>query len=431
MKQKTAFLLALAGSSPALADSLDEKGLKPRTDGLPSSAIVNNQDETAALAEGRSLLGAGNAAQAISAFRVALGQNAESVAALNGIAIAYDRLGRIDLARQHFEMALTLEPEAGDIAYNLGWTLHRAGQHRDAIAWLQRASSSDDGRAAAAARRALLLVAAALENAALTPTIAADAPVRVASARIEAAQASARIDMASSGEAVLVLPDAASRSLKVPHLAVVQRAGGIPVARINASLAPAKAGELPQLAAPITLAQDNASEQQAAPALIAANLDDLAALTIPLPTLSLAEATPAAPTATTAAVLLPQVINFSDVPPDFSPLLAAAAPMASMLLPSFQPAPLRLLDLAALPELATATPLAPLRFLVPAAVAIDWLAGFDASRFVVATEDRAHMRLVTALSAQADLADIDDRGAVRLAIARLEALVARIGALNA
>jgi tetratricopeptide (TPR) repeat protein len=422
MKQKIALLLALAGSSPALADGFDSKDIRPRSDGLPSSAIANNQDEAAALAEGRSLLAAGNAAQAISVFRIALGQNAGSVAVLNGIAIAYDRLGRIDLARQHFEMALALEPGAGDIAYNLGWTLHRAGQQRAAIAWLQRASSSDDGRAAAAARRALLLVAAAPENATLTPAIAADAPVRVASARI---------DMASSGEAVLVLPGAASHSVAAPHVRMAQRAGGVPVARINANLAPTKAGALPQLAAPITLAQESAAEQQAAPALVAAQLGSLAALTIPMATLSLAEAVPEAPTALTAAVLLPQVINVTDVPPDFGQLQADGEPVAQLLLPSFQPAALRLLDLAALPELATATPLAPRRFLAPAAMAVDWLAGFDASRFAVATEDRAYSRLVTALSAQADPGAIDDKDAVRLAIARLETLVARIGALSA
>jgi len=422
MKQKTAFLLALAGSSPALADSFDAKDARPRSDNLPSSAVANNQNETAALAEGRSLLAAGNAAQAISVFRIALGQNAGSVAALNGIAIAYDRLGRIDLARQHFEMALALEPGAGDIAYNLGWTLHRAGQHRDAIAWLQRASSSDDGRAATSARRALLLVAAALENAALAPAIAADAPVRVASARI---------DMASSGEAVLVLPGTVSHPFTAPRVAMAQRAGGVPVARINASLAPAKAGQLPQLAAPITLAQDDAAEQQSASALVTAHLDSLASLTIPMATLSLAEAAPDAPMALTADVLLPQVINVTDVPPDFSQMLAAGEQLAQLLLPSFQPAALRLLDLAALPELATATPLAPRRFLPPAAMAIDWLAGFDASRFAVTAEDRATTRLLTALSAQADPGAVDDKDAVRLAIARLEALIVRLGALSA
>ena len=90
-----------------------------------------------------------------------------------------------------------------------------------------------------------------------------------------------------------------------------------------------------------------------------------------------------------------------------------------------------LLDLAALPELATATPLAPRRFLAPAAMAIDWLAGFDASRFAVTAEGRATTRLLTALSAQADPGAVDDKDAVRLAIARLEALIVRLGALSA
>jgi hypothetical protein len=255
--------------------------------------------------------------------------------------------------------------------------------------------------------------------------------VRVASARIEAAQTAARIDMASSGEAVLVLPDTVSHPATAPRLAMAQQAGGVPVARINASLASAKAGELPQLAAPITLAQEIAAEQQAAPALVAAQLGSLAALTIPIATLSLAEAAPAASFALTAAVLLPQVINVTDVPPDFSQKTAVGETVAQLLLPSFQPTALRLLDLAALPELATATPLAPRRLLAPAEMAIDWLAGFDASRFAVAAEDRVHLRLMTALSAQADPGAIDDKDAVRMVISRLETLVARIGALSA
>lgn len=424
MKQAAGVIFALAGSSSALADGFDSTSVRPRSDGLPTSAVASGQNADAALAEGRSLLTAGNAAQAISAFRIALGQDAGSLPALNGIAIAYDRLGRIDLARQHFEMALALEPGAGDIAYNLGWTLHRAGLHRDSIPWLQRASSSTDGRAAAAARRALLLVAAALESGAAAPSFAPATPVRVASARIEAAQTAARIDMASSGEAVLVLPGVINHPATAPRAVLAQRAGGVPVAR----LAPPVAGEVPRLAAPITLAQNEAAAPQAGPAMVAAQLGDLAALTIPMATLALAEA---APDAALVAVLLPQVISYTDVPPDFSQLLAASEPAALLSLPSFQPAPLRLLDLAVLPELATATPLAPRAFLVPARIAIDWLAGFDASRFAPAIEDRAYLRLVTALAAQADPGAIDDKDAIRLAVARLESLVARIGALGA
>ena len=420
MKQTAGLLIALAGSSPALADGLGTGDFRPRSDGVPSSSVAGAQDFDAALAEGRSLLAAGNAAQAISAFRTAMGQDNQSVAALNGIAIAYDRLGRIDLARQHFETALSLEPEAADIAYNLGWTLHRAGKHREAIAWLQRASGGNDGRAAAAARRALLLVAAAIEaGAAAAPPANFDAPVRVASARLDAA----RIDMASSGEAVLVLPGSAahpaSASRPVVSAAMARLAGGIPVARAAAGLA-VSLDNAPLAAAltPAGLAPSEAATE------MAGALGDLAALTIPM------VAVTAAKDAGPATTLLPQVITVGDAPPEFSLGLDAALPTLPSLA-SLYLAPLRLLDLAALPELATAAPAAPRGFLPATLIAVDWLSGFDASRFVDDAPDRAHRRLKNALMAQADPGSVDDKDALRFAIARLEALVNRIGSLNA
>ena len=322
------------------------------------------------------------------------------------------------------EQALMLEPDAADVAFNLGWSLHQAGQSRAAIPWLQRASAGNDGRAAAAARRALLLVAAALEAGAATAAPAVLAPVRVAAARI---------DMASSGEAVLVLPGVVAHPAAGPS-AVVSRpmarlAGGVPTARINAQLN-AAATTVPQLAAPVTLAADAADDAPlaaVAAAVVETHLGDLAALTIPIATLALADA----PTATAASLALPQVLSIGDAPPDLSMLVAV--PVLSLVPAQHfsSAAPLRLLDLAALPELATATPLAPQPFLPVAGVAVDWLAGFDATRFAEDPIDRAHNRLTAALSAQADLTAIDDKQSVRLAIARLEALVNRIGALSA
>lgn len=423
MKQAAGLVLALAGSAPAFADTGNNQGMRPRSDGLPAASIASGQDVDAALAEGRSLLAAGNAAQAISAFRLALGQNDQSVAALNGIAIAYDRLGRFDLARQHFEQALALEPDAADVAYNLGWSLHRAGQNRAAIPWLQRASAGNDGRAAAAARRALLLVAAALEAGATTAVQADAAPVRVAAARI---------DMASSGEAVLVLPNAVAHPASGPRAIVAaplaRLAGGGLTARIDARLNPSTAA-VPQLAAPVTLAANDADNEVAATAIsvVQINLGDLAALTIPMATLALADA----PAAGAASLALPQVISLSDAPPDLPVLNAQAVHWLVPAQSIFHVAPLRLLDLAALPELATATPLARRPLLSVAGIAVDWLAGFDASRFAEDPIERAHNRLKTALVAQADLTAIDDKQSVRIAIARLEALVGRIGALNA
>lgn len=204
MTAATGLVLALAIAAPAAARGED---MHPRTTGLPASAIAVGQTSAGALDDGRLALAGGNPAQAISAFRIALAQAPQTVAALNGLAIAYDRLGRSDLARQHFEMALALEPDAADIAYNLGLALVRAGMDRAAIPHLQRAAMGNDARAAAAARRTLAQVAARLT----TPP----APGAPTLATVSAA--GSRIDMASSGEAVLVLAPAIPSPPAAPH----------------------------------------------------------------------------------------------------------------------------------------------------------------------------------------------------------------------
>ena len=206
MKAGAGLVLALAIAIPAAARG-DE--MKLRTTGLPASAIAAGQNSAGALDEGRLALTGNNPAQAISAFHIALAQAPQSVAALNGLAVAYDRLGRSDLARQHFEMALALEPDAADIAYNLGLALGRAGQDRNAIPHLQRAAMGNDARAAAAARRTLAQVAARLT----TPP----APIVPLPAAPKLATAGSRIDLASSGEAVLVLAPAIPPPPAAPH----------------------------------------------------------------------------------------------------------------------------------------------------------------------------------------------------------------------
>ncbi|MCU0890696.1 MAG: hypothetical protein MUE77_02890 [Sandarakinorhabdus sp.] len=474
MKQKTGFILALASAAPGVAGEVAPEARMLATDavGIGLAATANAQGVAAALDEGRALLMAGNAAQAVSAFRLAMTADPSSVPALNGLAIAYDRLGRSDLARRHFEMALSIEPEAADIAYNLGLSLHLAGDHRAAVPWLQRASGGDDGRAATAARRVLALIAARLEAEASgqlpASPAAGDAPVRVASARI---------DMASTGEAVLVLPSSVAhpaaptpvlaRSAAQPRALALS----VPVARLAAdALATATADvaglhvNLPALATDA----DAAPQPRAAVAplavrdVMAARLGALAALTIPLavpavatpafappPVVEALADAPAVPDARSALAVdsdavadpgvralaataaparaapvlpLPRVITLGDAPPDFADLSAGAAPTQD----APAPAPLRLLDLAALPLLATATPLQPLPLLVPARIAVDWLAGTDIEAIGPGQEASLQSRLMDALLAQADLADTIDPQAVRMAINRLEALLSRI-----
>lgn len=71
------------------------------------------------LADGRHHLRAGRLAAAITAYRQASYSAEHTAMAYNGLAIAYDRLGRADLARMYFEGALEREPENLAIARNL------------------------------------------------------------------------------------------------------------------------------------------------------------------------------------------------------------------------------------------------------------------------------------------------------------------------
>jgi hypothetical protein len=69
------------------------------------------------IAEARGHLALGNIALALEGFRKAAREDPNSVEAQAGIASCYDRMGRFDLARRHYEMALALSPaDAGLLA---------------------------------------------------------------------------------------------------------------------------------------------------------------------------------------------------------------------------------------------------------------------------------------------------------------------------
>lgn len=65
---------------------------------------------------GKDLLRRGQNADAISAFRAALREEPDSAEAHNGLAIAYDGIGRKDLARRYFELAVAEKP--GEVRYS-------------------------------------------------------------------------------------------------------------------------------------------------------------------------------------------------------------------------------------------------------------------------------------------------------------------------
>ena len=62
------------------------------------------------IAEARGHLALGNVALALEGFRKAAREDPASIEALAGIATCYDRMGRFDLSRRHYEMALAVAP---------------------------------------------------------------------------------------------------------------------------------------------------------------------------------------------------------------------------------------------------------------------------------------------------------------------------------
>lgn len=394
-----AMLLASAASARDLPSDMRSRvsALPGATPGLGPAASVES-----GLDEGRALLLAANPVQAIAAFRTVLAADAGNVAALNGLGVAYDRLGRADLARQHFEQALAIEPTAADIAYNLGWSLARAGHDREAIAPLQRAAAGSDPRVAAAARRALAQIAARLEAAAAPATALppAAAPLRLAAARI---------DVVANGEAVLVLPTpqtpAPARAPAPPPTAVAAARPATP--RLAAALPPAP------VAVPVLPVQRLAAPEgqaEALPAELAARLGDAADLTRPAQPLP-----PASPTTALATPLAAARAADASAPAQKAQRSVAPAPLPN---PAPDPAP----AVAPPPALAAAPRRHDQALLILAQAAVLPMN----HRTLLAPPRRATPQPLLPPSASADPA-----ADIRRAIARLERLVARIEASRA
>jgi tetratricopeptide (TPR) repeat protein len=79
------------------------------------------------IAEAHVQLALGNVALASESYRKALRDDPESLAALVGLASAYDQMGRHDLARRYYEVALALAPDSIELLGALAVSLERGG----------------------------------------------------------------------------------------------------------------------------------------------------------------------------------------------------------------------------------------------------------------------------------------------------------------
>lgn len=84
------------------------------------------------VAEGMSQLALGNVGLAIEAFRKALREQPDSVPAMIGMATCYDRMGRPDLSRRNYEMALAVDPANTEIYSLFAQSLEAQGQRDEA-----------------------------------------------------------------------------------------------------------------------------------------------------------------------------------------------------------------------------------------------------------------------------------------------------------
>jgi len=84
------------------------------------------------VAEGHSQLALGNVALALEAYRKALREDPQSVDAMMGIAVCYDKMGRFDLSRRHYEMALAVRPADTDVYALFAQSLEYQGKRDEA-----------------------------------------------------------------------------------------------------------------------------------------------------------------------------------------------------------------------------------------------------------------------------------------------------------
>jgi hypothetical protein len=153
------------------------------------------------VAEGNGQLALGNVGLALEAFRKGLRENPDSVDSMLGLAAAYDRMGRHDLSRRHFEMALARTPADTEIYSLFAQSLDQQGRRDEAA----RVKTELASRVVApeAPREAPGSVAVLPPPPAPSVTVAL-APSRSAPVAVEIPKTSLRLERLSMGEVALV-----------------------------------------------------------------------------------------------------------------------------------------------------------------------------------------------------------------------------------
>ena len=99
---------------------------------IKSALAQGQQPVDFRLAEGNAQVALGNIGLALEAYRKALRERPDSIAAMVGIASCYDRMGRFDLSRKHYEMALAVQPANTELYSSFADSLELQGRRDEA-----------------------------------------------------------------------------------------------------------------------------------------------------------------------------------------------------------------------------------------------------------------------------------------------------------
>lgn len=94
---------------------------------------------------GRQQLAAGNAGMAERYFRAAVEKNRNDGPSWLGLAAAYDKLGRFDLADRAYDRAIDLQGKSFVVVNNLGYSYLLRGDRRQALLNFEKALRLDPG----------------------------------------------------------------------------------------------------------------------------------------------------------------------------------------------------------------------------------------------------------------------------------------------
>jgi hypothetical protein len=124
MKQEKPLLIMVAALAAASCGNEGKLTVKS----ISSPLAQGIQPADIRVAEGNSQLALGNVGLALEAYRKALREAPTSVGALVGVATCYDRMGRFDLSRRHYEAALAVAPQDHDLYLLFAQSLELQGR---------------------------------------------------------------------------------------------------------------------------------------------------------------------------------------------------------------------------------------------------------------------------------------------------------------